>query len=150
MTSSSRVLLAVCLLIPVPAFGAGPLSLKHEGPVRGVAFSSDGRWLYTSGDDGMIRVWDVASGREKRNWQGLHGGTLVLALSADGHTLATAGRDASVRLWDTATGKESARLTGHKGDVEGLVLSGDGRFLAASSSGRSGQFRSPMDGCVLT
>jgi len=33
---------------------------RHRGPISGLAFSGDGRWLYSSGDDGTIRVTDFA------------------------------------------------------------------------------------------
>lgn len=151
MSISFRSLFAASLLLPASVVaGDSPIALKHDGAVRGVAYSPDGRWLFTSGDDGIIRVWDATRGRQKRNWAGNQGGILALALSGDGRILATAGRDSTVRLWDILTGKETAQLTGHKGDVEGLALSADGRFLAASSSGRSGMFRSPTDGLVFT
>jgi WD40 repeat protein len=33
----------------------------HQGWVKGLAVSSDGRTLVTAGNDGMIRVWNTAS-----------------------------------------------------------------------------------------
>jgi WD40 repeat protein len=150
MTPLSRNLLAALVLLPAPVLaGETPLRLRHDGAVYGVAFSPEGRALITAGADGIIRVWDVASGRQKKGWNSSQGAIYALALSADGKTLATGGSDSTVRLWDMATEKETARLTGHKGDVEGLALSRDGRFLAASSSGRSGRFRTPKDGLFL-
>jgi RNA polymerase sigma factor (sigma-70 family) len=35
-------------------------AMESGGPVRGLAFSADGRRLVTSGDDGPIRLWQVA------------------------------------------------------------------------------------------
>ncbi|WP_424444877.1 hypothetical protein, partial [Methanothrix sp.] len=38
--------------------------MAHDGPVRAVAFSSDGSKALTSSDDGTARIWDVSSGQE--------------------------------------------------------------------------------------
>ncbi|KAI0023001.1 ribosome biogenesis protein erb1 [Xylariomycetidae sp. FL0641] len=39
----------------------------HEGRVRSVAIDSSGQWLASSGDDGTVRVWGLADG--KQQWQ---------------------------------------------------------------------------------
>src|SRR5205823_4175391 len=36
----------------------------HGGPVSTLAFSSDGSLLASAGEDRVIRVWDVSTGRE--------------------------------------------------------------------------------------
>jgi len=142
---SGFLALLIEFLFVLPGPAAGPARLPHEAAVFGVAFTPDGRTLLTAGQEGLIRVWDVATRREVRRWRGHEGGVLALALSGDGKTLATAGRDSAVRLWDVASGKEKLKLTGMRGDVEGLTLSRDGRVMAASGSGRKGAFRTPRD-----
>src|SRR5262249_21442093 len=98
--------LLIEFLVVLPGSAAVPARLPHEAAVFGVAFTPDGRTLLTAGQEGLIRVWDVATRREVRHWRGHEGGVLALALSGDGRTLATGGRDSVVRLWDVASGKE--------------------------------------------
>jgi WD40 repeat protein len=51
-------------LLPVPD-GAETGALKgHSAAVTSVAWSADGRWLYSGGKDGLLRVWDVATRAE--------------------------------------------------------------------------------------
>ena len=67
--------------------------------IRALAWSPDGQTLASSGDDGVIRLWDRATMRQRAMF-GAHGGAVHgLAYLPDGETLASAGGDGLVRLW---------------------------------------------------
>jgi len=86
----------------------------HPGPVRAMAsFSAgDGTWLATGSDDGLVRIWDPATGRLVGHAPVVHTGP-VLALAAiddpAGGLIASAGRDNTVRVWHSATGRRIGR-----------------------------------------
>jgi dipeptidyl aminopeptidase/acylaminoacyl peptidase len=105
--------------------------LAHPRAVNMVAFSPDGRLLATAGDDNSARVWEVASGRERRRL--LHGNKVYgVAFSPDGRLLATAGWDESARLWDTTSWQERDRITGDT--MWDVAFSSDGRLLATAGT----------------
>src|SRR3990172_7661546 len=42
----------------------------HANEVNAAAFSPDGRWLASGDDEGTIKLWEVATGRELRTLKG--------------------------------------------------------------------------------
>ena len=64
-----------------------------------LAFSADGKTLYTGGNDPEVKLWDVATGKASGKLEGHTDQVADLALSKDGTVLATAGRDRRVLIW---------------------------------------------------
>jgi hypothetical protein len=65
-----------------------PPSAAHAGAVLGLAFSPDGRWLASSGEDGSIYVWNAPRAKPVRLFAGLSGHATSLSVSPDGSKLA--------------------------------------------------------------
>jgi len=110
----------------------GTIRWRHPAGITFVGYASHGKHLVTACADGIIRVWEVASGKEIRRFgdatrdrgnPGLImvngnarmvftsvGGGAGLTLSRDGKVLATQGAD-GIQIWDVATGKKLRTLT---------------------------------------
>jgi WD40 repeat protein len=100
----------------------------HTDGVVGVAFSPDGKYLFTSSLDSTAKIWDAATGRELRTLTGHTGYIYALALSPDGTRLATCGVDKTARVWDVDTGQVLLVLS-LPDEVNRVVFSPDGTRL---------------------
>ena len=72
----------------------------HAGGTISASFSPAGGLLATSGNDGMVRIWSVATGELLTSLDGQSSWMPRVAFSADGRTLAAAGGDNHIRVWD--------------------------------------------------
>jgi WD40 repeat protein/tRNA A-37 threonylcarbamoyl transferase component Bud32 len=107
---------------------------SHPKGFSRVAFSPDGRLLAgVSNHDGVLLVWDAATGRERLRAPHESSRLYALAFRADGQRLATGGTDQTIRLWDPDSATPVAALRGHASDVSALAFSPDGRRLASGS-----------------
>jgi WD40 repeat protein len=106
-------------------------TLPHPDIVRTLAFGPDGRWLITGGDgDDLLRIWDVATARVRKEIRGPGTSIRELAVSPDGARVAASAwdpqRQNQLSVCDVTS---SAQLFSAAGHV--LAYSPDGRWLAA-------------------
>ena len=74
----------------------------HDGPVHGAALTKDESRLLTWGDDGVVRLWDVPTGRPIR--QGRHENHVYgAAFSRDESRVLSWSWDHTARLWDVSS-----------------------------------------------
>jgi len=78
---------------------SGPVTNPISVPVIAVAFSLDGKWLATGGADRTVRLWDVASGKNIRTFQGHRMSVTAVEFSPDGQWVASSSLDRTIRLW---------------------------------------------------
>jgi WD40 repeat protein len=68
--------------------------------VYAVAFAPSGTLLASVGDDKTLRLWDLATGKERAMVRAHEEPVFAVAFSADGKRLATGSGDNTIKLWD--------------------------------------------------
>ena len=76
-----------------------------------VAFSPDGTRLLSGGKDATLRLWDVATGRELRKFEGHDDLVTSIAFSPDGKRALSGGIEGEVFLWDLEKNKPLTEFT---------------------------------------
>jgi WD40 repeat protein len=137
----ARLFFRITLLLTPLALPTGGMAqqwpvatlMGHTRGIRSVAFSLDGKLLASGSEENTIRIWDVASGLERRRLDGHKGVVSSIAFSPDGKTLASGSYDETIKLWDFNTGEELA--TFEKTYLPYCIgFSSDGKTLASTSS----------------
>jgi WD40 repeat protein len=117
----------------------------HTKQINALAWSPDGYYLASAGDDGVIRLWEVARGKL---WKALHFSLIgkllganpklnALAWSSDGSHLASVGDDATIRLWEVAHGKLVQTIKNpysSSSPMKDVAWSPDGVYLATAGA----------------
>jgi WD40 repeat protein/serine/threonine protein kinase len=102
--------------------------LSFNGPREGVfsiAIAPDGRTALL-GSNGMLKLWDLATGRELRTFTGHVGRVCGVAIAADGRTALSGGSDGTLKLWNLATGEEIRSFGGGTSQVQCIAIAPDG------------------------
>ncbi len=106
----------------------------HVGPVTCLAFAPDGKHIFSGGSDGTARLWDVATGKELRQFGKRKTPVLALAVASDENRVITADK-ARVQIWDVASGKELPGPALKAGTLPAVRFTADGREVLLLSDG---------------
>ena len=105
------------------------------------AYSPDGQWVASAGDDRTVRVWRARGRQDVAVLHGHTGRVIDLAFTPDGRRLASlscpsghvSAADNTVRVWDVDPQATLPVLRGHTSYVYPVAYSPDGRWLASGS-----------------
>src|SRR5262245_61984647 len=112
----------------------GTMRLRHGSMVSCLAFSPDGKGLASASYDRTVRVWDVATGQERRHFLGHETGVSEVAFAPDGRSLVSMAADRTIRVWEVASGQQRLQVPqGRRGGHS--ACSADGKTLAWAAAG---------------
>src|ERR1043166_2530053 len=112
-------------------------TMAARGEPSEVVFSPDGKRLAVAHWNGVVAIYDPATGGEVATLTNHTLWVASLAFSRTDPILATSSADQRIRLWNTTTWKETASFKGHMSLVDSVAVSPDGRWLASGSKDRS-------------
>ena len=124
----------------------GVLVADHGEELTAPALAGGGRLVVAGGDDGVVRVWDTAAGREVAALRGhtgrVTGVTVGLLPEVGGRPAAervvSGSQDGTIRVWDVETGACLRQRVAHSGGpVRSVTLSPDGILVATATTDRT-------------
>ncbi|KAM0870904.1 hypothetical protein ACQ4PT_039748 [Festuca glaucescens] len=126
----------------------------HPGGVTAVAYSRQGRTVYTAGADGMVCKIDPSDGSVAGKFKSSSKAISALAVSSDGNVLATAA--GQLRTFDASDNKNK-KFSGHLVAVKTMIFSDNGEYVLSSGVGeryvaiwRLGGGKTQGSSCILS
>jgi WD40 repeat protein len=133
-----RILVVLLALSGVSAFGQKPALVAqrgHTSDLLSASFSKDGRFIVTASNDNSARLWDAATGRELRLFEGTLNRVFDAAISPNNAWVVLGDySEPFATLLDAATGAKVRVFAGHTGSVLAVRFSPDGKTLLTGSA----------------
>lgn len=120
--------------VPGEVIKLDPLAVfAHPSAVRSAWPSANGTRIAAASDDGFVRVWDVATGRELERFGGHSGATTSVAFMPDNLRVVSGGVDSSVREWRISATRV---IAAHETATTGVAWLANGtQFATAGEDG---------------
>ncbi len=115
-----------------------PLSIYngHSSEVRSIAWSPDGNYVATAGNDETVQIWNPSNARRVSLCSGHSASVYAVHWASESSYLATASADKTVMLWTSGAGRRAFTYRAHTGAVYATAWSPDGQRLVSAGADR--------------
>jgi WD40 repeat protein len=100
-----------------------------------VGLTPDGSFALSGDTAGVIRMWELESGREVQVLEGHRGIVNQVVVTPDGRFAVSTSADQTLRIWCLRTGREMARYYPQDRPSVGTVALGTERIVCGCSDG---------------
>jgi WD40 repeat protein len=132
MSLMLTIAVAAILLALARAMYQAGVNRSPTAQVTSLGFSPSGSLLAAGYEDGTVRVWDVASARERRMLIAHTDRIVATDFAPDTRTLVTCAADGEVKLWSIERAEEIGSFLATTA-VKGVHFAADGETLAVVS-----------------
>ncbi len=122
------------------------LADAHSDTVFDLEFSRDGRFLLSGAADKFVKIFDVASGKHVKSFEGHTNHVLGVTWRADGKRIASAGADNAIKVWNVDLGEQERTIAGYAKQVTSIRYIGRGNNLISCGGDKTVRFHQGDNG----
>lgn len=108
-------------------------TIKGRNIVRSISFAPDNKTLASTGDEEVVKIWDVTAGLELNYLPGHKNRVWSVAFRPDGKMIASGSDDRTIKFWDPAKNKPILSLK-RPAEIWAIAFSPNGKMLASGDT----------------
>ncbi len=130
------LLYTILFFFAVNSSFAQKLSIQtgHSSTILDLKFSPDGKFLFSSGKDNKVILWDMVSSKQMNIFSGHKKQVNSIAVHPSLNIIATASDDKTVKIWEYPSGKLIKNYNFFTQEVKSVAFKSDGTELACGSN----------------
>ncbi len=109
----------------------------HSDTVLGLRFSPTGKSLLSGAADKFVKIFDVASGKFVKSFEGHTHHVLDVSWKADESTIVSSGADNVIKVWNIETGEQKRTIKGYSKQVTSISFIGLGANIVSGGGDKT-------------